>query len=463
MKTIRFATLVMISLAFIATARADAPAIASCPTDFPPGNLPGNKCYAGQDANGAYYIIVMPANWDGILVLQTHGGPTFSAAKPMTMSDLLPAAQMLKFGWAVAGSSYRDGGFHVRMYAEDTENVRRLFVSAFGHPKQTIISGISFGAVVANKVLELYSVDESGRHYDGGMQACGSLSGVRRTYYQRLDARVVYQHYCGNLPRMGEAEYPLVQGLPMDSSMTTAELRSRVNDCTGILLPAGQRLPEQKSNLANILGVIRVPEFEFLNLMSLATFGLRELSAETVKSGNALPNSDVVYDGSTDDATLNAAVERYDADRSSALRMSRDSDPTGRVLVPVLTIHSVNDGIAVVEHESAYREAFERAGTAANLQQIFVDGGGHSSGACGLNPSEFIGSFDTLSKWIRNGVRPDEETIAADCEHARVTAPLALACRIHPRYQPAPYESRVRPRSMWSIPDEGPRRKPDEK
>lgn len=456
MKMKRVATLILMSVLAIAGAALAAPAIIPCPTDFPPGNQPGTRCYSGQDLNGAYYMIVIPPNWDGTLVLHNHGGPTLSPAKPIIgMGELLPAAQMLKSGWAVAGSSYRDGGFHVRWYAEDTENVRRAFVEAFGPPKQTIVAGQSFGALVANKVMELY-----GSNYDGGMQACGALSGVRRTYYQRLDARVVYQHYCGNLPRPDESSYPLSQGLADGAVMTAADLRARVNECTGILLTAAQRSPVQQQNLTNILNVVRVPEGEFLSLMSLATFSLHELSLES-KHRNGLSNWDVVYDGSTDDAALNAGVARYEAHRGTAMKLTNDSEPTGRVFIPVLTIHSINDGIAVVEQEAAYREAFASAGTAANLQQIFVNGGGHAGAACGMNPSEFIGSFNTLAAWIRSGNRPDESAIAADCERARAIAPLALPCRIVPNYQPASYESRVRPRAIATQPETPVRQRED--
>jgi hypothetical protein len=42
---------------------------AQCPPDMPPGI----NCLAGADAHGAFYLIGVPANYNGRLVLFNHG------------------------------------------------------------------------------------------------------------------------------------------------------------------------------------------------------------------------------------------------------------------------------------------------------------------------------------------------------------------------------------------------------
>src|SRR5215469_4074387 len=75
-------------------------------------------------------------------------------------------------------------------------------------------------------------------------------------YDFRADLRAVYQYYCKNLPRSGEASYPLWKGIPADSKLTLKQLEGLVDECTGVSKPADMRTPLQKQNLANIIGVM---------------------------------------------------------------------------------------------------------------------------------------------------------------------------------------------------------------
>ena len=50
---------------------------------------------------------------------------------------------IVREGYAWAGSSFRRGGFGVRMAAEDTENVRRIFVQTLERPKRTIVDSVN--------------------------------------------------------------------------------------------------------------------------------------------------------------------------------------------------------------------------------------------------------------------------------------------------------------------------------
>lgn len=189
---------------------------------------PWSTCYRGQDANGAYYSIAIPNDWNGSLVMHAHGGPSLNTAgsdPERSVGDLERWSVMVREGYAWAGSSYRRGGYGVRMAAEDTENLRRLFVEEFGQPQQTLVHGQSWGGNGAAKVAEIYATGQD-RHYDGALTTNGILSGGSRGYDYRVDLRVVYQYYCGNHPRPTEPQYPLWMGLRKNSTMTSAGLRA---------------------------------------------------------------------------------------------------------------------------------------------------------------------------------------------------------------------------------------------
>ncbi|MBL7257437.1 alpha/beta hydrolase family protein [Paractinoplanes lichenicola] len=182
----------------------------------------------GQDANGAYYTMAVPERWNGALVVHAHGGPAQEYDRSSTDEDLAEWSVMVEQGYAWVASSYRRGGYGVRMAAADTDNVRRLFVARFGQPKRTYVHGQSFGGNVAAKVAETYG------GYDGVLLTSGLLAGGSRGYDHRVDLRVVYQYYCRNLPRPDEPQYPLWQGLPVDSPLTPDDVHERLEECTGL-------------------------------------------------------------------------------------------------------------------------------------------------------------------------------------------------------------------------------------
>jgi hypothetical protein len=194
-----------------------------------PASLTGTAtCYTGQDSNGAYYAIAIPKTWNGSFVVHAHGGPDLGDGSDpeRSVGDLDRWAVMVKEGYAWAGSSYRRGGYGTRMAAEDTENVRRLFIKEFGTPKRTYVHGQSWGGDVAAKVVETYSSKHG--PYDGALLTSGVLAGGSRGYDYRVDLRVVYQYYCHNHPRPTEPQYPLWEGLRAGSTMTTTGLRARL-------------------------------------------------------------------------------------------------------------------------------------------------------------------------------------------------------------------------------------------
>jgi pimeloyl-ACP methyl ester carboxylesterase len=113
-------------------------------------------------------------------VVHAHGGPDLGAASAeRSREDLDRWAVMVSEGNAWAGSSYRRGGYGTQMAAADTEQVRRLFVDAFGKPDTTLLHGQSWGGNVAAKALEIYGQKRAGR-YDGALLTNGVLAGASR-------------------------------------------------------------------------------------------------------------------------------------------------------------------------------------------------------------------------------------------------------------------------------------------
>ena len=407
-----------------------------CPKLIPSGT----DCWLGRDANGAYYWIAKPREWNGVLVVHTHGGPRTAAPKPDSeVEDLDRFAVIVKQGFAMAASSYREGGYvGVATAAEDSENLRKIYVAKFGKPRRTIVHGQSWGGGVAAYMVERYGAGDD-RSYDGAMLTSGLVAGNARAYDYRADLRAVYQYYCKNHPRPDEPQYPVWMGLLPDSRMTVRDLDKRISDCTGVGVPPAERTEAQKKNLANILGVIPIVEKSLVGNMNWSTFLFRDI-VRRLDGRNPWTNEGVRYKGSDDDEALNKGVQRFKADPGAAKKFAEDGKLTGRVQIPVLTMHAIDDPTVFVEQDALYRKTVDDAGSGANLVQTWTKESEHSY----LSTPEYAAMLDALMDWIDHGNKPSAKSVAALC--AKISNGVDGGCHFDVEYNPRPLEARVPPR-----------------
>lgn len=427
---------VLALLALGARAQQEAP----CPAELPAGTA----CYAGKDTNGAYYWIAKPAKWNGVLVVHSHGGPRLPAPKPESeLADLKRFAIIVKEGFAMAATSYREGGYiGIAASAEDSENLRRLYVEKFGAPRRTIAHGQSWGGGVAAYQVERYAKGADGKPaYDGVLLTSGVVAGNGLAYDFRADLRAVYQYYCGNHPRADEPQYPVWSGLPANARLTAKDVRARLDECTGLNLPADRRSDGQKRNLANLLGVLRIAEKGLPGHLNWSTLLFQDIVHKRLGGRNPFTNEGVRYSGSDDDEALNKGVVRFRADPEAAAKFEADGALTGNVPVPVLTMHAIDDPTVFVEQDSVYRSVLEKGGSGERLVQTWTREAEHSY----LGTPQYVALLEALMKWVDEGEKPTAKSVAALCEkHA---ARHEGGCHFDTDYRPRPLESRQYPRA----------------
>ena len=399
---------------------------AACPRVLPEGT----RCYRGRSETGAFWWIAIPPDWNGSLVVHAHGGPRTGAPEADDpVEDLERFSVMVREGYAWAGSTYRRGGYGVRMAADDTDQLRQIFWDRFGRPARTILHGQSWGGNVAAKAAELYGLDAEGRkNYDGVLLTNGVLAGGTRAYQFRADLRAVYQFYCGNHPRRDEVQYPLWRGLPEGTRMSRAELTERVQACTGLGLSMRDRTAAQGARLRNILAVTGIGEDELVAHLAWATNLFQDMTGRI--GGNPFDNSTRVYAGSDNDAALNAGVQRFAADPAALAVLAEDANMTGRIVAPTLTVHAKDDPTAFVWHEAAYRDVVMAAGRSDLLVQTFTDEDTHSK----LSTPQYAALLAALLAWIETGERPTPQGIADTCPAFAAT--YREPCRFDPAFQP---------------------------
>ncbi len=420
-----------------AMAQSTKPVLADCPQ----GVAAGSRCWNGRDSAGAYYWLAVPPDWNGVLVVHAHGGPELGEPKVQrAAADLTRWSIWTRAGYAYAGSGFSRGGVEVRSAAFDSERVRQLFIAEIGAPKLTVLHGQSWGAGVAAKAAEMFAPGVDGKHaYDAVLLTSGVLGGGTQSYNFRLDLRVVYQAVCGNHPKPDEPDYPLWQGLPLNSTLTRAELATRVDDCTGVRKKPEQRSAEQRQRLKTVVDVIGIPESSLIGHLNWATWHFQDIVFKRLSGGNPFSNDSVFYLGSADDATLNAKVARYRAEPQARAAFSADTDLTGRIGVPVLTVHGIDDPTAFVELESVFRDTMHDGGSAQRLLQTFTSDHSHSY----QSDANYVAAMRSLVDWAQTGSKPSAASVAARCLALEAVFDPAKGCRFMPGFSPQPLSSRV--------------------
>jgi hypothetical protein len=413
-----------------AAAQTAAPRVETCPASLPAGT----RCWSGRAASGAWYWYARPRAWNGTLVVHAHGGPRLGdPERADPEEDLDRFSMMVAEGYAWAGSTYRRGGYGVRMAAEDTDQLRQIVWDRWGRPERTLMHGQSWGGNVAAKAAELYAVATDGtRNYDGVLLTSGILGGGTRAYGFRADLRAVYQFYCRNHPGPDEVLYPVWQGLPRGQSMPRSEIAARVEACTGLGLPAAARSPEQADRLRNIVSVTGIQADQLVAHLAWATNLFQDLVWNRLDGRNPFDNSGRTYRGSDNDAGLNEGVERFRADPAAVAALAYDSDLTGEIVLPTVTLHARYDPTVFVEHSALYADTVAQAGRSDLLVQAFTTETLHSR----LSAPQYVALLEGLSQWLDAGQRPDADSLLRACIVA--SARLNEPCLIDPAFRPTP-------------------------
>ena len=150
----------------------------------PASSAPSTQQFTGTLAGGASWIADVPSEWNGILVLYSHGfGPPLPANAP----DPATKAALLARGYALAGSSYDpDGSWWALKTAvrDQFEAVDAVTAVALPRePDRVIALGTSMGGLVS--ALE---AEQSDGRIDGALSTCGIVGGAIHLNNYQLDA-----------------------------------------------------------------------------------------------------------------------------------------------------------------------------------------------------------------------------------------------------------------------------------
>ena len=379
---------------------------------------------------GANYTISVPSNWNGTLVLYSHGYvfPGNPLVAP-DAGDALTRAALLQQGYALAGSSYSQNGWALQQAFHDQIALLDFFNTTCGHPTRTIAWGHSLGGIITAGLVQL----NPGR-FAGALPMCGVLAGGVGTWNQALDSAFAFKVLlAGNaLPIVHIANptgaFKLAEGT-LEAAQQNVQGRARIALSaaladvpgwfdTGSPEPASKDFTAQEQN-----------QFLWEDKVDFAFAFLARAELEARAGGNPSWNTGINYrkqlelsadssevvalykqaglDLNKDLNTLNTAT-RIAADPQAVEYLSRYITFNGDLNIPVLSMHTTGDGLVVNQDEQAYASVVRSEGDANLLRQTFV----HRAGHCAFTPAETLAAFQTLihrldtGKW-ENSTNPD--------------------------------------------------------
>ncbi|NGY64334.1 alpha/beta hydrolase [Lentzea sp. NEAU-D13] len=378
--------------------------------------------YDGVLPNGATWIADVPATWNGTLLLYSHGYNPTPVNPPTNSPNPATAEALLARGYALAGSSYSRPGWVADTAAQDGLDTLQAVTGIIGKPRRAIALGTSFGGMITGQLAE-----RAGRQLDGAVATCGMMGAGIDLHNYQLDG----SHAIAQLLLAGQ-QVPLVRFTgPAEAAATSVRMIAA--------LDLAQASPAGRARLALITALFQEPAWvagqpkpapgdvdaqvtgQYQNLRAIMPFILLGRSdMERSAGGNPSWNKGVNYwrqlaesgrlgqvaqlygrAGADLSADLNLLTRTANvtADPAALSWMQRTSTLTGRLAMPVLTMHTTDDGLLPVQHEEEYAEDVRGSGSGALLRQAYTEHAGH----CTFTTAELVAAVLTMDQRIETG------------------------------------------------------------
>jgi pimeloyl-ACP methyl ester carboxylesterase len=382
----------------------------------------GVTTHSGSLADGATYLIEVPAKWNGTLFLYSHGYVVPGAANPaQDVGDPFTRFLMLSSGYALAGSSYATTGWAIHEALGDQIAVLDVFKLVVGHPKRTIAWGHSLGGIITAGLIQRHP-----ERFDAALPMCGVLSGGVATWNTALDSEFAFKtllapgtglqvvNIANPVANLTLAEEILAQ------AQATPQGRARIALAAALANLPGWFTPLSPEPASDDFASQEMNQFLWEQQVDFPFVFAFRAELEFRAQGNVSWNTGVDYrkqlnhsigreqvralyeqaglDLDADLRTLNDAV-RISADPEAVHYLERNIIFDGEIHIPLLTLHTKGDGLVVVQNESAYKRVVDEAGDERFLRRTFVDRAGH----CTFTPAETFAAVQTLVNRLDTG------------------------------------------------------------
>jgi pimeloyl-ACP methyl ester carboxylesterase len=395
-------------------------AAATVRTACPAPIVTGDSVLCGSLADGATYLIEVPAHWNRAVFLYSHGYVIPGGNNPaQDVGDPATGGWLLTHGFALAGSSYSSTGWAIAQALPDQIATLNVFRTQVGRPRRTIAWGHSLGGIITAGLIQRYP-----HRFSAALPMCGVLAGGVATWNTALDAAFAFQQLIDPSVQVTGITDPTanLQGAETAAAgaQATAQGKARLalaaalGDTPGWFTPlspepAATDFASQEANQYQWDANVDFPFiFAFRAELEVRAGGNPSWNTavdyfrQLAKSAN-IREVRALYQAAglslrADLRKLNRAA-RIAADPAAVRYLASNISFTGRINIPVLTLHTTGDGLVVPQNEQAYASAVGRAGRSLLRRQLYVARAGH----CAFTPAETITSVRILLHRLRSG------------------------------------------------------------
>ena len=381
---------------------------------------------------GSAYMVEVPANWNGRLVMFAHGYAGTGAALGVNPPRF--RRHLIQSGYAWAASSYSTNYYDVRAGVEDTNALALAFNSIAAQngrplaaPTRTYITGISMGGHIAAAAVEAETLATANNkvRYHAALPMCGVMADVE--LFNRFTGMQIAAQVLAGVP-----DHPFAKWADVQAQVSSALF-------TSFPTAASPSLPV----------ITTAKGAQFASVVKNLTGGERPLFAQGFAYGGSYRfayggfGGDGTINGILTQSTLDTQGLRYTVDGDLAAtsmlnntaqklkaapdanRLRRDGlrwipAVNGAFRVPVLSMHTLGDMYVPFAMQQSYAQRATAQGSQAWLVQRAQRGAAH----CDFTVAEQAESFDALVKWEQGGAKPAGDDVLT----AAVVAAPSYGC-----------------------------------
>lgn len=375
---------------------------------------PAPRVIEGTLASGAKWKALVPAQFNGSLLLWSHGySPRIDPAEPAPAQyrDLLLAK-----GYALVASDYGAGGWSLEQAVPAQRATVEAFAALEGRPARVLAWGSSMGGLISTALAE-----QDRPVIDGALAMCPSIGGAVGMMNMGLDGAFATATLIA--PNSGLSLVNVADDMAngrkamaaIDAARQTREGRARIA-LAGVLggIPGWTR-PERPEPAADDA---EAQVDEIAATLVMGTFMPR--NDQESRAGGAFSwNTGVNYARQLDrsgrrpfveamyrqaglslsrDLAALARAPRISAKPSAVRYMLDNYTPTARPRVPLVSLQAVGDGLTSPSLQRAYADAAPRA----MMQSLWHKGAGH----CRLPPEQVLAAIAQLEQRLASGKWP---------------------------------------------------------
>jgi pimeloyl-ACP methyl ester carboxylesterase len=334
---------------------------------------------------------VPASGWNGALLVYAHGyvapGPLTGIDDPVFNGAPL-SSSIQSLGYAFGTTSYRRNGLAILEGVDDIRELTAAFPGVAGAaPQRSYLIGFSEGGLIATLLAE-----RSPTLFSGVVAACGPIGDFGKQIDYFGDLRVLFDYFFpGRIPPSAiDIPQSVIAGWTNPNPAISSALASSPISATQLISTALDPALAQivRADPARTISTTQ-------NLLWYNIFATNDARGQL--GGNPYDNTGRVYAGSSDDAALNAGVQRFSADAAALARLTQYRT-TGRVINPLIILHTTGDDVIPFSQATLYMNKVE---TARNVTLIPVSAYGH----CAFGSLDLFGAFNLMVQQATS-VRP---------------------------------------------------------